>query len=930
MAPPRNFLYYWDTTEEHWVQALTSNGANAVVGLLIEDTLGNPREAEITIVNRPPKRNSNTASDRIGPFTNKFTLFTPIVLRDGETKQITFTGHVYKEDKKYNYQHGDVINIKAFDALEESRNYPISMLGIADSDEDGRAVIPLVTSGAENLLTNSKQRQIRYIIDGSATGQNGIKSRILDMVDISPSTDADDQGRTNANKSVVAITKYTPVEKRRGNSLQLIAELANEDRHSTVNEDNIGYDYYAAPYFLEPRSTLTMTLDEALDNSELPIDVNSSTGFIVGDIIKIDDEKMKISAIDSSTLITVAARGHGGTTAATHTNGATITKLWRLPNGSTHKQAFNYFKRGSRPSFGGLIPTNSLNIISPSAELSESGARPLSGGSVTAKRIMLPSNDWTDPSEQLYSHAVVNYDARHSLGPEAAGGEDTYGATLDQKRSKQFELLYVYDLKLGGVGNDVDFIYKGLKLDSKENISVAGTGSAELLDLYNTDGSSKTADDVCRIQFRSILPTSGGTGEYTQNGIEYVLISDVDESKFPTSGVVMFKGAGSGASFLFNASTELAASWQGRPFNAWKVKRPMHFNYTTNPSDPDELRNNIANRLRRVTKDIRRGQFQTIRGPYFWVEGQVEAVSQTADVLTGLKLRNHDENNDIIPHQWGIRPGMTIRFFGTDSTYRTETAHGQITAVSAADVNLLSVKLSDNTTVVADPDVDSGGNTGHYFRVYIPLRAGDGVKVQNRASGIDGNHLILKTLYSEGPARVDCTWSTIGENNTVTLAGVPGIEAGALKGVIDNVRTDGTLLPEISIGQQTFSFVPGAHVSATAMFSAKTGALTTTLKWTGGTLQLGNGSSFSIAAGETTAMNSDGRIYNIWFDRGVSDSTFQTNTEANFSASNKRVLVAWAKYGTPQVEFGIVGGGSTGQANQQVKILNSIINFIIK
>ena len=69
---------------------------------------------------------------------------------------------------------------------------------------------------------------------------------------------------------------------------------------------------------------LTTTLAEDLDNSETGVDVNDETGITTdNDVILVGDELMLVSATTDDNTLTVA-RGHSGTTATTHSNGATV------------------------------------------------------------------------------------------------------------------------------------------------------------------------------------------------------------------------------------------------------------------------------------------------------------------------------------------------------------------------------------------------------------------------------------------------------------------------------------------------------------------------------------------------------------------------------------------------------------------------------
>lgn len=69
------------------------------------------------------------------------------------------------------------------------------------------------------------------------------------------------------------------------------------------------------------------TLNESgYDDSETDMTVTDSTIFKEGDILLIDSELQYISAVNTSTHVLTTVRGFGGTTAASHSNGATVQK----------------------------------------------------------------------------------------------------------------------------------------------------------------------------------------------------------------------------------------------------------------------------------------------------------------------------------------------------------------------------------------------------------------------------------------------------------------------------------------------------------------------------------------------------------------------------------------------------------------------------
>jgi|TARA_Y100000310_G_C20664253_1_gene806562 hypothetical protein len=67
---------------------------------------------------------------------------------------------------------------------------------------------------------------------------------------------------------------------------------------------------------------LQTTASEAIDDSETGIDIASASNVTVYDIIKINEEQMRVTAIASNTL--TVERGFDGTTAAAHDNGSEI------------------------------------------------------------------------------------------------------------------------------------------------------------------------------------------------------------------------------------------------------------------------------------------------------------------------------------------------------------------------------------------------------------------------------------------------------------------------------------------------------------------------------------------------------------------------------------------------------------------------------
>jgi len=115
------------------------------------------------------------------------------------------------------------------------------------------------------------------------------------------------------------------------------AESDGEDRiivgshsHLYVIENGVMYD--VTP--LRDVSNTSTTTTEGLDSSETEIDLTSVTGFTTAGTIKINSEVITYTGISSLTL-TGCTRGTNSTSAASHSNGATVTQILVNPIATT-------------------------------------------------------------------------------------------------------------------------------------------------------------------------------------------------------------------------------------------------------------------------------------------------------------------------------------------------------------------------------------------------------------------------------------------------------------------------------------------------------------------------------------------------------------------------------------------------------------------
>ena len=99
-------------------------------------------------------------------------------------------------------------------------------------------------------------------------------------------------------------------------------------------------------------TTTTVNEGAVLSSTDTNITVASTTGIFVGDYIKIDNEFCSVSNVDAGTSTLLVSRAALGSTAATHTDGSTVT---RVSNDGTIR--LNYFCETPAPAAAALAYT---------------------------------------------------------------------------------------------------------------------------------------------------------------------------------------------------------------------------------------------------------------------------------------------------------------------------------------------------------------------------------------------------------------------------------------------------------------------------------------------------------------------------------------------------------------------------------------------
>ena len=132
-----------------------------------------------------------------------------------------------------------------------------------------------------------------------------------------PSSGKTYDGQVNAKYLFVEIDFHKGLRYAGEDTYTALGLIPYEDSSNDVYENWI----YPINGYLDSRDGIT--LSSLLNNFSTTVTVNSTSNLSVNDIIKIDDEYMKITSITNATTF-VVTRGYGNTAGASHGNGTTV------------------------------------------------------------------------------------------------------------------------------------------------------------------------------------------------------------------------------------------------------------------------------------------------------------------------------------------------------------------------------------------------------------------------------------------------------------------------------------------------------------------------------------------------------------------------------------------------------------------------------
>jgi hypothetical protein len=486
------------------------------------------------------------------------------------------------------------------------------------------------------------------------------------------------------------------------------------------------------------------------------------------------------------------------------------------------------------------------------------------------------------------------------------------------------------------------------------------------------DGVFLYYENAYRIQY--ISNTAAATGAYSSGEEVYMMISDIDKQIDNNS--LIWQTASSDTDGVLMVSVTTGHSWRlkERPRMKYGVRRTFNAD-TGAETNPDAIREQIASVLIRKSNNEVRGDISTFNPPTFYIDNVPSSVATTSGSDQTITIGNtqlygtlnegldDSETGIDVTDSTGMYVGQRIKIDSEEFAITAVNSKVLITATRAqnstsaathtsgatifdSNVNIqnygfqrgmLAVELDANgkpsgtygyasrvtSTTVRVTWATGTVDTSSTIRYYIPVRAGDTIKVRNDLANVNSTTLVTQVTYEEGQGISRTRYDVVGaDTNKEGGSGKSSVVAKTA----DAVAANEGLPVSIDIAND-------ANITTSCVFSSGTSA--SQVDWAAGNLYIG-ADKYAITAGDTSSLetlNSDGRIYFVYYIKG--DTTFRVIAKSNYPTfvakrrDNDIKVIAHVHYDLPYAAWSLVGikGGNVGDNTRLTGTQAQMRNF---
>jgi hypothetical protein len=763
-------LAYWDG--DSWENVVSTGTISAVYSLDIVHEINLPKVAFVSIINKTTNPYSGSAGSAKGAYTGVFTDFMPVRLTSLETNDIMLYGVVYQVKEKFDERYGMVIELECRDFLTE----------LKDNLSHGATSYKIdvtVAGGSHvtNFLESTKATSASGQVWGTSVSSRGglIKSLINQFTSNLDTSDSD-----KCRSSVInfyADGTYNLGSLNKKSILSHIADLAASEPHAAVGEEQFyGFDFYVDPNFV------------STGNTKPTADFNY---FKAGTRPNTDPANYGL---------TIQQPGSTGASSG----GRTLNMLnyrFDRPKSELYTEVVLEF-----------LATLEDKTVRHEVIFEALKVKAVSDGSEITK--LNEASNITD--------SVLKFDVDGSHGIVAG---DTIKIDDEQMHVKvvstnELEVVRGVNGTAAAAHNDNASVTAGFTWGARNTQIKGGTDAITMPEMLQcrldgsgdpnggTGASGGTLTDVARMQY--INKTKG---TIDTDNIAYVLISDVNQGLNDSvfgENVIWYGKQNTSASFTIKS----------RPRNAFNFRRTNHI--VTPVSDPNTLREMVASSLIKSTNSTIRGSFTTYSQPISYFDNSPSAINSTSSTTQTYTLANVGTTAQLttlgaaitsltattltVASSSGMAAGQTIKIDSEEMTISSVVASTTIVVVravnqdlaggvaathsnSAAIYNVSGNPLNNGVrvgTAITELDANSQPTatygycsavsatqvtvtwatgtvaTDSTIRYYIPVRAGDVIKVTNNLANVDQIFTVIKVSYAEQSGLRYTRWEVQG------------------------------------------------------------------------------------------------------------------------------------------------------------------------
>ena len=769
-------LSYWDG--DSWENVVMSGTSiSAIFSLDIVDELNLPSAAVISIFNNSTNPYSGSASSAKGPYTGVFTDFMPVRIIDLESNVVTFYGVVYTLRESYDSKYGMLIHLECRDHLVELR----------DSISHGEVGYNIDASvSTSNVVTNFNDSNISTTSSGKVWTTN-ISTRsalIKSLINrFSSNLDTSDTTKFIASKQpykqdlVYRLTGYN-----KKSILRHISDISTNEPHSALGEEEVfGYDFYVDPNTVTTSTGTKSTPDfNYFRRGTRPNTDPANYGLTI-------QYPTSLGASETGRSFKMYDFDFIRPKDEIYTD--LILEYLATKQGANADKSFLEELRMEVLTVKAVGTGSALTTCAEAVDTSETEIDVANASSIAAgQTIKVDDEEMYVSSKSSNTLTVI----RGSNGTAAAAHDNSTNVTS----------AFTWGGKNLSGGTDA--------VNTTEILQCRLDGSGD--PNGGTGASGGTLTDVARMQY-----INRTKGTIDTNNVAYVLISNINQGLNDSvfnDGVIWYGKTNTNASFTIKS----------RPQNALNIRRTGRL--STPESSPDLLRERVASTLISNTNTILRGSFITRTKPISYFDNSPSTINSTSSTTQTYTLTNVGTTAQLstlgaaissttattltVASSSSMAAGQTIKIDSEEMTISSVTNSTTIVVVRAVNQDVgggVAATHSDTTaiynvsgdplnngvrvgTAIAELDSDSNPTTTYGYvsavsatqvtvtwatgtvdtnstiRYYVPVRAGDVIKVTNNLADIDQVFVVSKVSYSEQRSGVVLTrWEVIGHSS---------------------------------------------------------------------------------------------------------------------------------------------------------------------